>query len=353
MTKPVYYNDNAPFVARWLRNLISAGLLPAGDVDDRSITEVKPDDLKGYDQCHFFAGVGGWPYALNLAGWPVDRPVWTGSCPCQPLSSAGQHEGHADERHLWPAFFGLIAERRPVCVFGEQVASKDGREWLSGVRADLETLGYACGAAGLPAAGVAAPHVRSRLYWVADAEGGRWAQKHADLSGSQERSGKSRLAQERPANRRTGDDGRPAPPGRLADSRRGGAEHQRHDVAGAPGQVASEIPQRQRVRDDFGDGRPNRGLGDTAGAGLEGRGRPEQHSGQRVSAAASDVGGPGAWSEYEWVWCRDGYYRRVNPSILLLDNGIPARMGKLRGLGNAVVPQVAAVFIQAFMESDY
>ena len=137
MITPVYYNDNAPFVARWLRNLIAAGLLPAGDVDDRSITEVKPDDLKGYDQCHFFAGIGGWPYALNLAGWPVDRPVWTGSCPCQPLSSAGQHEGHADERHLWPAFFGLIAERRPVCVFGEQVASKDGREWFSGNCSDL------------------------------------------------------------------------------------------------------------------------------------------------------------------------------------------------------------------------
>ena len=199
MITPVYYNDNAPFVARWLRNLISAGLLPAGDVDDRSITEVNPDDLKGYDQCHFFAGIGGWPYALNLAGWPVDRPVWTGSCPCQPLSSAGQHQGHADERHLWPAFFSLIAERRPVCVFGEQVASKDGREWLSGVRADLETLGYACGAAGLPAAGVAAPHVRSRLYWVADAEGGRWPQKHADLSGSHERSEEGGFAPERPA----------------------------------------------------------------------------------------------------------------------------------------------------------
>ena len=128
MTKPVYYNDNDPFAAQWLRNLVSAGLLPAGDVDDRSITEVKPDDLKGYEQCHFFAGIGGWPYALGLAGWPDDRPVWTGSCPCQPLSGAGQHKGHADERHLWPAFFSLIAERRPVCVFGEQVASKDGRE---------------------------------------------------------------------------------------------------------------------------------------------------------------------------------------------------------------------------------
>ena len=171
MTKPVYYNDNDPFAARWLRNLVSAGLLSAGDVDDRSIKEVSPDDLKGYEQCHFFAGIGGWPYALGLAGWPVDRPVWTGSCPCQPLSGAGQHKGHADERHVWPAFFGLIAECRPLCIFGEQSASKDGREWLSGVRADLETLGYACGGADLPAAGVAAPHVRSRLYWVADAEG--------------------------------------------------------------------------------------------------------------------------------------------------------------------------------------
>ena len=107
MTKPVYYNDNDPFAAQWLRNLVAAGLLPAGDVDDRSITEVRPDDVKGYEQCHFFAGIGGWPYALGLAGWPIDRPAWTGSCPCQPLSGAGQHKGHADERHLWPAFSAL------------------------------------------------------------------------------------------------------------------------------------------------------------------------------------------------------------------------------------------------------
>ena len=300
MSKPVYYNDNDPFAARWLRNLVSAGLLPAGDVDDRSITEVKPNDLKGYEQCHFFAGIGGWPLALEWAGWR--GPVWTGSCPCQPLSSAGQHQGHADERHVWPAFFSLIAECRPVCVFGEQSASKDGREWLSGVRADLETLGYACGGADLPAASVAAPHVRSRLYWVADAEG---------------------------------------------------SGYQRFNMEGTSGQVAREIQQRERFRDDVGDGHPNRGLGDSAGAGLEGRGRPEQHSNQRVSAAA------GPWGDYEWVWCAEpkapsgGFYRRVEPSILLLADGIPARMGKLRGLGNAVVPQVAAVFIQAFMECEY
>jgi DNA (cytosine-5)-methyltransferase 1 len=157
---------------QWLRELIADGLIAQGEVDERSILDVRPADLAGFDQCHFFAGIGGWSYALRLAGWPDDRPVWTGSCPCQPLSSAGKQKGHADERHIWPAFYELIAECRPSTVFGEQVASKDGREWLAGVRADLEDARYAVGAADLCAAGVGAPHIRQRLFWVADAQRG-------------------------------------------------------------------------------------------------------------------------------------------------------------------------------------
>jgi DNA (cytosine-5)-methyltransferase 1 len=162
-----YYNDNDSFSVKWLKALIAEGLIPKGDVDDRSITEIKPNELDGYTQCHFFAGIGGWPYALRLSGWPEDRPVWTGSCPCQPFSVAGQGKGIKDERHLWPAFRWLIAQKRPATIFGEQVASSDGREWLSGVRLDLETMGYEVGAADLCAAGVGAPHIRQRLFWVA------------------------------------------------------------------------------------------------------------------------------------------------------------------------------------------
>ena len=161
-----YYNDNDPYVAKWLRNLVDAGHLPPGDVDERSILEVSADDLRGYEQCHFFAGIGGWPLALEWAGWR--GPAWTGSCPCQPLSRAGQRKGDADERHLWPAFQQLIAQCQPVHVFGEQVSSKLGREWFAAVQADLVNLGYACGAADLSAAGVGAPHIRQRLFWVAD-----------------------------------------------------------------------------------------------------------------------------------------------------------------------------------------
>jgi DNA (cytosine-5)-methyltransferase 1 len=165
-----YYNENDPYAAQWLRNLIAAGHIAPGDVDERSIVDVRSSDLDGYAQCHFFAGIGGWSLALRMSDWPDDRRVWTGSCPCQPLSSAGKRQGHADERHLWPDFCRLIAEQRPPVVFGEQVASKDGGEWLAGVHADLEGLGYAFGAADLPAACVGAPHKRQRLYWVANAD---------------------------------------------------------------------------------------------------------------------------------------------------------------------------------------
>jgi DNA (cytosine-5)-methyltransferase 1 len=165
-----YYNEIDPYAAQWLRNLIAAGHIASGDVDERSIVDVRADDLKGYTQCHFFAGIGGWSLALRLAGWTDDRPVWTGSCPCQPLSRAGKRQGHADERHLWPAFLGLIAERQPAMVFGEQVASNHGIEWFSAVRADLESVGYACGASVICSSAVKAPHNRSRIWFVADAE---------------------------------------------------------------------------------------------------------------------------------------------------------------------------------------
>ena len=135
-----YYNENDPYAAQWLRNLMAAGHIPEGCVDTRSIVDVQPEDLAVFTQCHFFAGIGGWPLALRLAGWPVDKPVWTGSCPCQPFSVAGKRKGNSDERHLWPEFLRLIATCNPATVFGEQVASKDGREWLSGVRNDLENI---------------------------------------------------------------------------------------------------------------------------------------------------------------------------------------------------------------------
>lgn len=178
-----FYNEHDPKAAAWLRELIRLELIPAGDVDERSITEIKPHELNGYTQCHFFAGIGGWSLAFQLAGIPSTRPLWTGSCPCQPFSAAGKGLAQADERHLWPAFFNLIRECRPERVFGEQVASAIGKGWLDGISADLGEEGYACGSAVLGAHSVGAPHQRQRLYWMAYANGGRHGSQRNESGG--------------------------------------------------------------------------------------------------------------------------------------------------------------------------
>jgi DNA (cytosine-5)-methyltransferase 1 len=168
-----FYNENDKKTAAWLRELIKCGHIPNGIVDERSIEDIKGNELSEFIQCHFFAGIGGWSYALRLAAWPEKKHIWTGSCPCQPFSNSGKNEGLLDKRHLWPAFQRLIQERKPSTVIGEQVASKAGRDWLSGVRFEMEGMGYEFGAANLCSAGVGAHDIRQRLYWVADSDGNR------------------------------------------------------------------------------------------------------------------------------------------------------------------------------------
>ncbi len=325
-----YYNEHEPYAAQWLRNLIAAGHIAPGDVDVRDIQDVTPDDLAGYAQCHFFAGIGGWNYALRLAGWPDDRPVWTGSCPCQPLSSAGQRHGHADRRHLWPAFQSLIAECRPTTVFGEQVASRDGREWLAGVRADLEHLGYACGCADLPAASVGAPHIRQRLWWVAE--------RLADAEAARSPHRGARPVQPEPREGRGADGG-------LADAERaerGPVDHARGNARGhglPPGEESAG-----RARSGGEDG----GLGDAAP-----HGRVEEcaDTGRRAEGSHAQGRQQRPWDDSRLIPCADGRARRVPQSgIFPLAHGVPARVGQLRAYGNAITPQIAAVFIRAARE---
>jgi DNA (cytosine-5)-methyltransferase 1 len=160
-----YYNELDPFAAAWLRELIKAKQIPDGEVDDRSIELVQPDDLRGFVQCHFFAGIGGWAYALRLAGWPDDREVWTGSCPCQPHSSASR--GRKRQADLWRPFARLVDVRRPRHLFGEQVDEADA--WMDVVCGDLECMDYTVRAAILPAYSAGFDHARERIYFAGHA----------------------------------------------------------------------------------------------------------------------------------------------------------------------------------------
>lgn len=182
-----YYNEIDPYAAQWLRNLIDAGQIAPGVVDERSIEDVVPSDLEEFTQCHFFAGIGIWSLALRRAGWSDSRPVWTGSCPCQPFSSSGTGAGFDDDRHLWPVFFHIIGERKPTVLFGEQVAASS--EWLNLVRNDLGSVGYAMGAMPIEAASAGANHLRSRIFFVADSDGLGWSERGLPSSGSFEAPG--------------------------------------------------------------------------------------------------------------------------------------------------------------------
>ncbi|HFP9263325.1 TPA: DNA cytosine methyltransferase [Klebsiella michiganensis] len=313
MTPAAYYNEIDPFAAQWLRNLIAAGHIAPGEVDERSIEDVTPYDLRGFTQCHFFAGIGVWSHSLRLAEWPDDRPVWTGSCPCQPFSAAGKGDGFADERHLWPHFFHLISECRPQHVFGEQVASGNANAWFDLVQADLEGVDYAFGLVPFTSAGIGAPHIRERAYWVAHA-------------GSQYES-------------TAGDEAR------IATCLRSGTingmantDNEQHSIAISG--CGHEYVSTGREQDP------------AASAGLRGDYRPLEVN--------------GFWRDADWLFCRDGKWRPVEPGIFPLVDGAAARMGRvepgvarvassnrvgrLKGYGNAINAQAAAAFIRAYME---
>lgn len=337
-----FYNEHDPKAAAWLRELIKQGHIAPGVVDERSIEDIAPDELAGFAQCHFFAGIGVWSYALRRAGWPDDRPVWTGSCPCQPFSAAGKGAGFADERHLWPAWHWLIEQCRPGVVFGEQVASKDGLAWLDLVQADMERTGYAIGALDICAAGFGAPHIRQRLYFVADADDAR----------SQGR----RLLPERAAEQ-------PSRAGGVA-GRMGNAES-----LGRAGRSHDDDAGRRQFASGFAG--EAGGLADATIIGRE-RGRSgeegNQSGAQQRPDGLCDAGerpGPvnGLWRASDWLHCTDGKWRPVEPgtfplvdgSAFRVDSGSAfagkSRVAMLRGAGNAIVAPVAQAFIESYLES--
>lgn len=374
-----YYNEFDKQTAQWLRNLIAEGLIAPGDVDERSILDVKPDDLRGYTQCHFFAGIGVWSRALRRSGWDDNRPVWTGSCPCQPFSSAGAQAGFADERHLWPAFHHLISECRPPVVFGEQVASKAVDPWVDLVHADLEALGYAFGCVPFPSAGVGAPHIRDRAFWVADAgssgssqQRGGWHQSSRSAPGSaaggMARSERNEQRRRRGTGRedQEGDESWPEsggcrPFGGMADAagqgrgperanvnaahgieeiRAGKAESGRCSATGAAGWMAdAEMCGRREKCSDSG--------------GIAFGDRPERHPTGLGDGSCDLRPGPvnGFWLDADWLGCRDGKWRPVEPGTFPLAHGAPARVVRLRAYGNAINAKAAEEFIGAYLES--
>jgi DNA (cytosine-5)-methyltransferase 1 len=328
------YNEIEPYAAEWLRNLVDVGHVAGGRVDERDVREVRAEDVRNATQFHAFAGIGVWSHALRLADWPDDRPVWTGSCPCQPFSVAGRKKGTADERHLWPEWFRLIRECRPPTVFGEQVASPAGRAWLDAVSADLEALGYAVGSADLCAAGVGAPQIRQRLFFVAHARSEGRCEERTDGGGGETRGGSERVEQR---------------------SVYGSSSYRVAYTAGAGrGRQGSTSESKLSFAITCEPGRPSTisGVADAGNQRREGIGVQLRTRGsfETVSEASRSGATRGFWFPADWLPCRDNKFRPVEPGSFPLAYGITNRVGRLRAYGNAIVPQVAAEFVKAFMD---
>jgi len=342
-----YYNEFKPEAAHMLRQLIKDGLIADGEVDERSIVDVRADDLRNFTQCHFFAGIGGWSVALRLAMWPDSRPVWTGSCPCQPFSTAGKGKGHGDERHLWPHWSRLISECKPPIVFGEQVASAITYGWWDDVAADLEAQDYACAAAVLPACSVGKPHKRDRLWFVAQSylKRERRGMERQPTDNTQEDGERADHRLERPSGTTqvgqcTMGNAEHDGPSRTTQLRRNETDgnERRTEEPNIPGKFTgaggpANVPSLQRGQDR---GKPEH-VADTEG------GEEQSPATKRFHPEPSAEGN----GSIGWIACPDGKSRPVEPSICLLAHGVQHRAPVLHAFGNAIVPQVAAEFIKA------
>jgi DNA (cytosine-5)-methyltransferase 1 len=297
-----FYNEWDKGAAAWLKELMNMQLIGNGVVNERSITDIQANELVGYRRLHFFAGIAGWELALQLAGWPEELPIVTASLPCQPFSVAGARKGKDDDRHLLPHFIELVKQCHWPIIFGEQVPGAIKHGWLDDLQHHLGMEGYTVGASVLTAAGAGAPHIRQRLYWVAYTNGQQVISTNEGRFYAKS-SGSSRMGN-----------------------------------AALYGHAACEV-----------------GRGVSAGEAKRGLQQFERSSAN--------------WSDCEWLYCRDNKHRPIKPGIKPLVDGLPKGMVRssdksaqinadetskawamrLKGYGNAIVPQVAAEFIKSFM----
>ena len=227
----------------------------------------------------------------------------------------------------------LIRECRPESVFGEQVASKDALSWLDHVSTDLEGEGYTFGSVDTCAAGFGAPHIRQRLYFVADA-----ADERTRRPGQTEPSGDGE------------ENGIPRTDSGIATSGLADAEDAERR-AGERREKAGIGPHGERRWRSASDGVAG-DMGDTEQPGLEGHtghGDDRDQPGRQREGEAGSTPTAGFWGDAVWLPCRDGKARPTKPGIFPLAHGTSQRVGRLRAYGNAICAPQAAEFVGAFL----
>ena len=228
----------------------------------------------------------------------------TGGFPCQPFSVAGKQRGKGDDRYLWPEMLRVIREARPAWIIGENVAGIVNMA-LDQVHTDLEAEGYEVESLIIPACSVDAPHKRDRVWIIA---------RHlADSQGNRTQGGIFKSREKRDESRQNDNS--------VADSNRGQCGQRQSE--GQPIQVSGEGGERVGVLADPVSQR--RCGGDTEGQYAEDVGQSPEHPWNHPGGVAT------------WL---------PEPDVGRVAHGVPNRTHRLKGLGNAIVPQVAAEIIR-------
>jgi len=215
----------------------------------------------------------------------------TGGFPCQPFSNAGKRRGKDDDRYLWPQMLRIIQEAKPTWVVGENVVGIIGLA-LDQVCSDLEAKGYEVETIIIPACGVDAPHRRNRV-WVIAGGGGMWPTPRTP-SGGPDNSAK-----------------------RLRPSGHRGTTNLLGAVLADPN---------------------SQGVFSTKDAGDNEKDKPESNDKFSWGCGSAHRG---QGLQANWT---------TEPGVGRVANGVSNRVDRLKGLGNAIVPQVAYQIIKGIRE---
>ena len=229
--------------------------------------------------------------------------VISGGFPCQPFSVAGKQKGKGDDRYLWPEMLRVVRELRPHCVVGENVSGII-RIAAGKVVKDLERTGYHVVVFNFEAAAVGAWHRRSRVFFVAYADGAR------SCEGKDEKLSAEGRVETQFGFTQSGED--------VADTNSGAVRNDGENERESTGKEYA-----------FGDAGadPEWAIYDTMRGGCNGNDRRRE---------SQELANGHCWS--------------AEPDVGRVAHGIPNRVDRLKCLGNAVVPQQAYPIFCALRE---
>jgi len=327
----------------------------------------------------------------------IESPeIITGGFPCQPFSVAGSRKGTDDNRHLWPEMFRIIKEFKPRWIIGENVRGivsiQDGLVFET-VCTDLESEGYEVQTFNIPAVGVGAPHKRERIWIVANSRcsiRGKQSSRNSESIGSgtfekTERSTdtseitRSSTGTEIMANtesKRTGENNERLRSRTSGISGREGTTRIQEDVANSnTGNVEAGCERQRRIREENTKERQSNNVTGSSevmantNTGYSKQSNQEvQTRGNPINISSKDVANTDGERQQEQ--CRPksiqeegnelecsssqsgGNFWDIEPDVGRVVNGLPGRVHRLKGLGNAIVPQIAEEIGRAIMKAE-